>query len=91
MANEEHYPRRLHGRTAAEVWRARAPISPEERRRFRDAVDRLRRSLAEELQSSLFEALNRGRPGFAGSQGRAPSSRRAGLASCPEERRYSND
>jgi len=58
MANEEHYPRRLHGRTAAEVWRARVPISSEERRRFRDAVDRLRRSLAEELQSSLFEALH---------------------------------
>jgi hypothetical protein len=58
MANEEHRPRRLHGRTAAEVWRARAPISLEERRRFRDAVDRLRRSLAAELQSALYEALN---------------------------------
>jgi len=58
MANEEHYPRRLHGLSAAEVWRARVPISLEERRRFRDAVDRLRRSLAEELQSSLFEALH---------------------------------
>lgn len=57
MANEEHYPRRLHGRTAAEVWQARAPISPEERRRFRDAVDQIRRPLAAALQSSLFEAL----------------------------------
>jgi hypothetical protein len=46
MANEEHYPRRLKGRTAAEVWRAREPISEQERRRFRDAVDRLRRSHA---------------------------------------------
>jgi transposase InsO family protein len=58
MANEEHYPRRLHGRTAAEVWRDRAPISTEERRRFRDAVEQLRRPLLEELQSASYEALN---------------------------------
>jgi hypothetical protein len=58
MANEEHYPRRLKGRTAAEVWRARAPISEEERRRFCDAVDRLRRShLA--TSTTTIEAMDR--------------------------------
>lgn len=58
MANQEHHPRRLHGRTAAEVWSDRVPISPSERRRFRDAVEPIRRRLAEELQSALYEALN---------------------------------
>jgi transposase InsO family protein len=57
MANEEHYPPRLKGRTAAEVWRARAPISEQERRRFRDVVDRLRRSNSALLTSDL-EALD---------------------------------
>ena len=60
MANEEHYPRRLKGRTAAEVWRDREPISEEERRRFRDAVDRLHRSIFA-TSTSTIEARDRAR------------------------------
>jgi transposase InsO family protein len=55
-ANEEHYPRRLHGRTAAEVWQRRAPITEEVRRRFRDAVDRLRRSVREDFVTAFGNA-----------------------------------
>jgi transposase InsO family protein len=58
IANREHHPRRLHGRTAAEVWSDRVPISEDERRRFRDAVTRIRRPLVKALQSAFYEALN---------------------------------
>jgi hypothetical protein len=52
------WPQWLQGGSASYVWGARELMSLEERGRYRDPVDRLRRSLAAELQSALYEALN---------------------------------
>lgn len=57
LADEEHYPRRLHGRTAAEVWQQRTPLSEDERRRFRDVVEQHRQEIRTQRGIALYEVL----------------------------------
>jgi len=61
LADEEQYPRRLHGRTAEEVWQARSPPTETERRRYRNAVDCRRQEIRNQRGIPLHEALDRAR------------------------------
>jgi transposase InsO family protein len=61
LADEEQYPRRLHGRTAAEVWQERSPPTAAERRRFRDVVDDRRQAIRNQRGIPLHEVLDRAR------------------------------
>jgi len=61
LADEVQYPRRLRGRTADEVWQQRAPLTDEERRRFRDAVDDRRQAIRNQRGIPLHEVLDRAR------------------------------
>jgi hypothetical protein len=57
QANASH-PRRLHGRTPAEVWASRTRISAVERVRFELAVERERMTARSELEIALDEELD---------------------------------
>lgn len=61
LADEEQYPRRLHGRTAAEAWQDRSPPTNEERRRFRDVVDYRRQEIRNHRGIPAHEVLDRAR------------------------------
>lgn len=61
MADEEHYPRRLRGLTAAEAWQARTPPTADERRRFRDVVTRHEQEIRNQRGHLLEEDLGRAR------------------------------
>lgn len=61
MADEEHYPRRLRGLTAAEAWQARTPPTEDERRRFRDVVAEHRGEIRKQRGHLLEEDLGRAR------------------------------
>ena len=61
LADEEQYPRRLHGRTAAEVWQERSPPTDEERRCFRDVIDCRRHEIRNQRGIPLHEVLDRAR------------------------------
>lgn len=61
LADEEQYPRRLHGRTAAEVWQDRSPPTDEARRRFRDVVNEHRHAIRNQRGIPLHEVLDRAR------------------------------
>jgi transposase InsO family protein len=61
LADEEQYPRRLHGRTAEEVWQERSPPTEEERRRLRDVVDCRRQEIRNRRGIPLLEVLDRAR------------------------------
>ena len=61
LADEEQYPRRLHGRTAEEVWQERSPPTDEERRRLRDVVELRRQEIRNQRGIPLLEVLDRAR------------------------------
>jgi transposase InsO family protein len=61
MADEEHYPRRLRGLTAAETWQARTPPTADERRRFRDVVVDHEQEIRKQRGHLLEEDLGRAR------------------------------
>lgn len=61
MADEEHYPRRLRGLTAAEAWSARQSPTPDERRRFRDVVVSHEQEIRKQRGYLLEEDLGRAR------------------------------
>jgi hypothetical protein len=61
LADEEQYPRRLHGRTAQEVWQERSPPTDEERRRCRDVVELRRQEIRNQRGIPLLEVLDRAR------------------------------
>lgn len=61
MADEEHYPRRLHGLTAEQAWQARTPRTAEERRRFCDVVASRREEVRMQRGLLLEEDLGRAR------------------------------
>jgi len=59
MADEEHYPWRLRGRTADETWRLRTPLAADERHRFQETVADRRRDVRNLLGIPLEESLDR--------------------------------
>jgi hypothetical protein len=61
LADEEQYPRRLHGRTAEKVWQDRSPPTDEERRRLRDVVELRRQEIRNQRGIPLHEVLDRAR------------------------------
>jgi len=61
LADEEHYPRRLRGLTAAEAWSARQSPTPDERRRFRDVVAGHEQEIRKQRGYLLEEDLGRAR------------------------------
>ena len=61
LADEVQYPRRLRGRTAAEVWQERTALTDEDRRRFRDVVELRRQEIRNEQRLPLQEVLGRAR------------------------------
>jgi transposase InsO family protein len=61
MADEVHYPRRLRGRTAAEAWQARTPLTDDERRRLRDVVAVHEQEIRKQRGHLLEEDLGRAR------------------------------
>ena len=61
LADEVQYPRRLRGRTAAEVWQERTALTDEDRRRFRDVVELRRQEIRNEQRLPLPEVLGRAR------------------------------
>lgn len=61
MADEEQYPRRLGGLTAAEAWQGRTPPTADERRRFRDVVAGHEQEIRKQRGLLLEEDLGRAR------------------------------
>jgi transposase InsO family protein len=59
MADEEHYPWRLRGQTADEVWRLRTPLTADERRRFQETLADRRCKVRNLLGIPLEESLDR--------------------------------
>ncbi len=61
LADEEHYPRRLRGLTAAEAWSARQSPKADERRRFREVVVGHEQEIRKQRGHLLEENLGRAR------------------------------
>lgn len=61
MADEEQYPRRLGGLTAAEAWQGRTPPTADQRRRLRDVVTDHEQEIRKQRGLLLEEDLGRAR------------------------------
>lgn len=61
MADEEQYPRRLGGLTAAQAWQARTPPTADQRRRFREVVAEHEQEIRKQRGLLLEEDLGRAR------------------------------